>query len=88
MKKIANRPYIALLVVLLVGITLRVAWIRRIPPGLYRDEAYTGKDGLTTLREGPRLFYPTAFGREPLFTWLVAGSVALWGPTPFAVRFP
>lgn len=62
--------------------------IQQLPPDLYRDEAYTGIDALRTLREGPKLFYPIAFGREPLFTWLVAGSIKLWGATPFAVRFP
>ena len=79
---------ILLLLALLVGVALRTSGVNEIPPGLYRDEAYTGMDGLATLDEGPRLFYPIAFGREPLFTWLVAGSIGLWGPTPFAIRFP
>lgn len=88
MNKTTNGLRVALLLICLSGIVLRVAWARQIPPGLYRDEANTGRDGVRTLREGPKLFYPTAFGREPLFTWLVAGSVGFWGATPFAVRFP
>jgi 4-amino-4-deoxy-L-arabinose transferase-like glycosyltransferase len=80
--------HVVLVIALAVGIALRVIMIREIPPGLYRDEAFTGMDGVRTLQEGPRLFYPVSFGREPLFTWLVAGSVGIWGATPFATRFP
>ncbi|MCJ7739662.1 MAG: glycosyltransferase family 39 protein [Anaerolineae bacterium] len=79
---------VILLLALLIGIALRMVRSQDIPPGLYRDEAYTGIDGLATLREGPRLFYPVSFGREPLFTWLVAASIGIWGASPFAVRFP
>lgn len=78
----------ALIAALVVGVGLRVVAFRQVPPGLYRDEAFTGADGLHTLEEGPRMFYPVSFGREPLFTWLVALSVGLWGPSPLAVRFP
>lgn len=71
-----------------VGGLLRVFRVVNIPPGLYRDEAFTGMDALATLREGPRVFYTSAFGREPLFTWLVAASIEVWGATPLAVRLP
>ena len=86
--KCNNGPRVILFLAVLVGIALRVVWVHDIPPGLYRDEAYTGIDGLATLREGPRLFYPVSFGREPLFTWLATASIGIWGASPFAVRFP
>ena len=73
---------------MVVGIALRTIQFRQIPPGLYRDEAYTGMDGQRTLDSGPRMFYDSSFGREPLFTWLVALSVRVWGASPLATRFP
>lgn len=79
---------LALIVALTMGITLRTVQFRRIPPGLYRDEAYTGMDGQRTLNGGVRMFYDSSFGREPLFTWLVALSVGMWGASPLATRFP
>ena len=79
---------LALIAALAVGIALRTIQFRQIPPGLYRDEAYTGMDGQRTLDSGPRMFYESSFGREPLFTWLVALSVGFWGASPLATRFP
>ncbi len=58
------------------------------PPGPYRDEAYNGLDALGVLRGDLHLFFPANNGREPLFIYLVALSVALFGPTVFALRLP
>lgn len=79
---------IALLIVILVGIGLRIFKVPEIPPGLYRDEAYTGMDSQETLDGDIRMYYDSSFGREPLFTWLVALSISIWGSSPFATRFP
>ncbi len=58
------------------------------PPGLYRDEAYNGLDALGVLRGQHALFFPANNGREPLYIYLVALSVALLGPTTLALRLP
>ncbi|MGH2536888.1 MAG: ArnT family glycosyltransferase, partial [Candidatus Promineifilaceae bacterium] len=62
------------------------------PPGLYRDEAYNGLDALAVLagdRQGDSPFYFAANnGREPLYIYLTAASVALFGRSPAAVRLP
>ena len=80
---------ILLTLAILLGVVMRVVDIRDIPPGLYHDEAFTGIDGFNTLKTKEyKLFYESSFGREPLFTWLVANSIRIWGKTPFAIRFP
>ena len=58
------------------------------PPGPYRDEAYNGLDALGVLRGEHALFFPANNGREPSYIYLVALSVALFGPTLFALRLP
>ena len=58
------------------------------PPGPYRDEAYNGLDALGVLRGQHALFFPANNGREPLYIYLVALSIALFGPTTLALRLP
>jgi len=58
------------------------------PPGPYRDEAYNGLDALGVLRGEHALFFPANNGREPSYIYLVALSIALFGPTLFALRLP
>ncbi len=58
------------------------------PPGPYRDEAYNGLDALGVLRGEHALFFPANNGREPIYIYLVALSVALLGPTTLALRLP
>ena len=65
---------------------LRLYRLGQWPPGFYRDEAYNGLDALGVL-SGTTLFSANN-GREPLFIYLVALSVALFGPTVYAVRLP
>jgi len=79
---------LGLVLSILVGIALRVVRFQDIPPGLYRDQAYNAMDAQETLKGNFRLFYSTNFGREPLFIWLTAFSLLIWGPSPLAARFP
>jgi len=58
------------------------------PPGPYRDEAYNGLDALGVLRGEHTLFFPANNGREPIYIYLVALSIALLGPTALALRLP
>ncbi len=58
------------------------------PPGPYRDEAYNGLDALGVLNGRHALFFPANNGREPLYIYLVALSIALLGPTTLALRLP
>jgi 4-amino-4-deoxy-L-arabinose transferase-like glycosyltransferase len=58
------------------------------PPGPYRDEAYNALDALSVLRGQHALFFPANNGREPFYIYLVALSIALFGPTTLALRLP
>jgi len=77
-----------LLLAVLVAAALRFTRLGAWPPGPYRDEAYNGLDALGVLRGQLALFFPANNGREPIFIYLVALSVALLGPTTLALRLP
>jgi len=65
---------------------LRFYSLGRLPPGLYHDEAYNGLDALRVLAGVRPVFFEANNGREPLFVYLVAASVAALGRSPLAVR--
>ena len=77
-----------MLLALLLAAALRFIKLGAWPPGLYRDEAYNGLDALGVLRGQLALFFPANNGREPIFIYLVALSIALLGPTALALRLP
>ncbi len=51
---------------------------------LYADEAHN--DRPPTITKTP-LFFEGNYGREPIHIYLMALSIKLFGPTPFAIRF-
>ena len=65
---------------------IRVYRLQDIPVGLHLDEAANGVDTLDILRGYFPIFFERNNGREPLFVYLQAISVALLGATPFALR--
>lgn len=75
--------------ILIIAGTLRLANIKNAPPGLYPDEAMNGNNALEALETGEfKVFYPENNGREGLFINILAGSVALFGNEPWALRIP
>ncbi|MCB0227654.1 MAG: glycosyltransferase family 39 protein, partial [Anaerolineae bacterium] len=73
--------------VMLLAAALRLWQLDVLPPGLFFDEAYNGFDARQVLEGVSRpLFFAANNGREPLFIYLQALSIALLGPTPFALR--
>ena len=77
---------VGLLLILLAGAALRLVKLGTLPPGLYQDEAYNGMDALAILEGKPALYFPENNGREPLFLYMMAGTVGLFGRTPLGVR--
>ncbi len=67
---------------------LNMAPLDVVPPGCFSDEAHYGLDALAVLNGQHAIFFPNNGGREPLFIYLVAGSVALFGRTVAALRLP
>ncbi len=74
------------LAVTLLGATLRLYKLGEVPPGLYHDEAFNGLDALRVLAGERPIFFTANNGREPLFLYGMALSMALLGRTPLAVR--
>jgi 4-amino-4-deoxy-L-arabinose transferase-like glycosyltransferase len=74
-------------VVLLEAAALRLWRLDVLPPGLWYDEAINGVDIRMVLSgQGFPLYFAANSGREPLFLYLQALSVALLGPTPLGLR--
>jgi hypothetical protein len=65
-------------------------WQMAHAPGLWYDEAIYGLDGLRVLREpGWPIFFDTNnHMREPLFMYLLAASMAFFGPEVWSIRLP
>ena len=69
-----------------VALAIRLYGLHQWPPGLYNDEAANGIDALGILTGHRPLFFERNNGREPLFIYLQALSIALFGATPYALR--
>ena len=76
-----------LFVIVLVGGALRTYKLGTVPLGLYHDEAFNGQDAWSVLAGNRPIFFEANNGREPLFLYAMALGMAVWGRTPFAVRF-
>jgi hypothetical protein len=81
-------PYLSVLVaLLLLAAVLRLHGLSQMTNMLHHDEAYYGIDAVS-LVQNPRLtaYFPNNTGRESLWMYLLAPSVAIFGATPFALR--
>lgn len=77
---------VVLIVLLLLTWAMRLQSLTAVPPGLSHDEAGNGHDSAAILRGIHRLYFPTGYGREPLYTYSVAVVTALLGQSIFALR--
>jgi len=77
---------VTIALVTLLAATLRFIALGDVPPGLYHDEAYNGLDALDVLAGQRPVYFAANNGREPLFIYLVAGTVGLLGRSPGALR--
>jgi hypothetical protein len=57
-----------------------------IPPGLTHDEANHGREAIGILQGRLALFFPLNYGSEPLYSYTVAGLMALLGRNLLALR--
>jgi 4-amino-4-deoxy-L-arabinose transferase-like glycosyltransferase len=72
--------------VVILAAVLRFWQLGKLPPGLYRDEAFNGLDALDVLDGQHALFFPANNGREPAYIYLTALCVSLFGRTALAIR--
>jgi 4-amino-4-deoxy-L-arabinose transferase-like glycosyltransferase len=64
----------------------RLYRIAGLPPGDGHDPAFYGVDALRILRGARPIFFLTNFGREAMFSYLVAGFIKLLGPSALAIH--
>ena len=76
-----------LLVILCLAAVLRFAGLAQIPPGIEHDEVAEVLIAQQILEGHHALFFREAYGQEPLFLYLLAGALALFGEHVLALRF-
>lgn len=81
-----RRELLLLLLVFAVAAPPRLLGLDVLPPGLHHDEAYEGIDGARILAGARPAFLSENFGREPLYAYVIAPLIGLFGQTPVAVR--
>ncbi len=89
---IANRQspiweWALLVLILILAASLRLWRLDSIPPGFTHDEAGHGHDAVAILNGARPIYQTVGYGREPLYDYLVAGLMALFGPTGGVLRF-
>ncbi|MDY7041282.1 MAG: glycosyltransferase family 39 protein, partial [Chloroflexota bacterium] len=91
-ERIRRGPSPKLRLALLIGIIvfsafLRLYRINELPPGCNYDQSAYGVDALRIIRgEEFPIFFESNFGREPLFSYLVAACFLVVGVGPTAIR--
>jgi 4-amino-4-deoxy-L-arabinose transferase-like glycosyltransferase len=78
--------WLILAAILLAAAFLRLYRLDAIPPGWTHDEAGHGHDAVAILHGARPLYETVGYGREPLYDYVVAGLMALIGPTSLALR--
>ncbi len=72
--------------ILLLALALRAYRLTDIPPGLTHDEANHGREAIDILDGVLRYYFPLNYGSEPIYSYVVAASMALFGEGLFALR--
>jgi len=93
---VRQKKYLFLFLIIFLGAFLRLYKVSSDPPGLYIDEisiAYNANEILTKGIDQYGVKDPLwfkAFGeyKMPVYIYLTAGSIAVFGRNDFAVRFP
>lgn len=78
-------PATALLIAV-VAVALRLYRLDSVPPGLQHDEVFHGHDAVTVLLGHHPIYFPSNAGNEPLYIYLTAGTIALFGKNAWGIR--
>lgn len=76
-----------LVLILIAAASVRLWRLDSIPPGFTHDEAGHGHDAVAILNGARPIYQTVGYGREPLYDYLVAGLMAVLGPTGSVLRF-
>ncbi|MCW5881325.1 MAG: hypothetical protein KIS91_10380, partial [Anaerolineae bacterium] len=77
---------LALAGIVLLGLGLRLFRLVEVPYGFHPDEGHNATDALAIIDGWRPAFLPRDNGREPLFSYLMAVTISLFGPTVWAAR--
>ncbi|MBM4465135.1 MAG: glycosyltransferase family 39 protein [Chloroflexi bacterium] len=72
--------------ILLVAAFFRLYRLEAAPPGLQHDEVFHGHDASVVLQGNHLIYFESNAGNEPLFVYLVAGTIALFGTNYLGIR--
>jgi len=86
-RPLAIRHWSLVILILFLAAALRLWRLDSVPPGFTHDEAGHGHDAVAILRGARPIYETVGYGREPLYDYLVAGLMALLGPTGRVLRF-
>jgi len=65
---------------------MRLYGLGRLPYGLYQDEAYYGLDAVRVMHGAHPIYFEANNGREPLFIYLAAITIRLFGQNSLGLR--
>jgi len=77
---------VLLVVILLIAAFFRLYRLEAAPPGLQHDEVFHGHDASVVLQGAHLIYFESNAGNEPLFVYLVAGTIALFGANYLGIR--
>lgn len=81
-----SKKIFPLIVILVLAFAFRIHDLADTPPGLTHDEANHGRDSMNIL-DGVLLFYfPLNYGSEPLYNYVVAGTMSIVGENILSLR--
>lgn len=80
------RTALALSALVVMALALRLYRLGDVPFGFHPDEGHNALDAWRIVQGWRPVFLPGNNGREPLFMYLMAGTMALFGPSIWAAR--
>jgi hypothetical protein len=78
----------AVTLILLLATALRFCGLGQVPPGLAHDEVANGLIARDILAGRHAIYFTAAYGHEPLYQYVQAASVALFGGHWLGLRWP
>ncbi len=75
-----------ILLILFIAVLLRLIALPGVPPGLQHDEVFHGHDAVTVLLGYHPLYFTSNAGNEPLFIYLMALTVGVFGHNEWGIR--
>jgi hypothetical protein len=80
--------WLAITLILLLAAVLRFWELGETPPGLHHDEVANWLIARDVLRGNHAIYFTAAYGHEPLYQYVQAASVALFGDHWLGLRWP